>query len=281
MISSTLSRQIPPNGHSTIQLFASASALLFAACFFSAGHNFVPLQKGDSIMAQSVHCDMSHTSYSTISFWHNNHWRIFRNLRICKANISTLGRKSRTPSLWAYYLIAQILPISFALNLFYLNALLALSKSSTSTPPEEQEQHIEPQSSKPPKNNTQNQTRTISFVLIYAGLLTLAPLSAHTALFIPLIFAIRIFLLVPAFTPFDIDVRRKRLLLLLPPVAIWIALLLTSMMRGVEDGLAILRAVNESPAVSALGWDYVLCAVSAGIWWGRVERGRGGRGGTN
>lgn len=197
---------------------------------------------------------------------------IFPKACIWKANIPTLGRKSRTPRLWAYFLIAQILPISFALNLFYLNLLLKLPGTSASTPPEQQPK-TELQPTKSLHINNHFQSRTIFFIIIYASLLILAPLSEHTALFIPIIFAIRFLLLVPALRPLDASVGRNRMLFLLPLVALWIALLLFMMMGEVENGLGVLRAVNENPAVSALGWDYVLCAISIGVWWGTVERG--------
>lgn len=40
-------------------------------------------------------------------------------------------------------------------------------------------------------------------------------------------------------------------------------------------GRDVLAAVGEGPAVSALGWDYVLCAVGAGVWVFRVKGGQG------
>lgn len=189
-----------------------------------------------------------------------------------RADALTLGHRHHITHLWSYFLIAQLVPISFALNFFYINLLLTPSSATSPIPPKEQPK-IEPNSTDLPKEHTRNKFRMVFFAHAYAGLLILAPLRVHTALFTPLIFAIRAAILVPAIRPFETGLRVSRALFLLPLAALWIILLSITIVSGMESGLRILYAINANPAVSALGWDYVLGAISAGVWWFRVEGG--------
>lgn len=169
---------------------------------------------------------------------------------------SNAGHRYRIPNLWTYFAIAQILPISFTLNLFYIALLLTPMRTSPSQPKD---------SSKQP---TLSAYLTALYYALYGILLVLAHPYRESANLIPLVLTIRMMLLGPALI--DLEMTKYRSILLLPLAAHWITMPANGLLA---PGLVsrILRGINDNPAVSALGWDYVLCGVSAGVWWFRVE----------
>ena len=53
-------------------------------------------------------------------------------------------------------------------------------------------------------------------------------------------------------------------------MVLWTGLGLSAVLRGWGVLGDVLGAVNEGAADSALGWDYLLTALGAGIWAGRL-----------
>lgn len=175
-----------------------------------------------------------------------------------------LGRKRNIPHLWAYAFISQILPVSFAQNLFFLAVLL-----------------------KPlPNPNEKIWTPTPVLQLLpllgYYLFVLAAPYVAGTGAFVGVVVVIRLLLFCPLILPTLVAegggqsylTPRKSHWADATPVkfiAICTGLLWTLQIFMVlrENGPypdKFYNAIHDSPAVSALSYDYILSIVSFGAW---------------
>ena len=110
------------------------------------------------------------------------------------------------------------------------------------------------------------------YLTLYLVLLLITPFAvSNTNAFVALIFAIRIALLVPALVPRDlVNVGRRLVVLYSLPWMVLYVLSLGVVLRNEGGVLRVVKAVGEGEAVAALGWDYVICGISVGVWGVRV-----------
>lgn len=172
------------------------------------------------------------------------------------------GRRREMPKLWAYAFISQILPVSFAQNLFFLAIL------QTPVPM--------------PEEVVWGPSPIVQFLplVAYFGFVFLAPYVAGTRAFVPVIFIIRLLLFCPLVLPTTVpsnivrthlNVRDRFIAYMGSFKSMGVCAVLLFMFQtavAVSDhGLSgTLSAINDSPAASALGYDYMLCLVSAFTW---------------
>jgi len=184
--------------------------------------------------------------------------------RISLSMLNISGRKREIPHLWAYAFISQILPISFAQNLFLIAMLL-----------------------KPVANPNQKIwtptpiIQLLPLVAYYVFVLAV-PFVSGTEAFVGISIVIRLLLSWPFLLP-GIVPEGGGQSYLTPRKASWIdagpfqfigicsALLwlLQTIMTFRDHGFhvgRILGAINDSSAVSALGYDYILSLISIGVW---------------
>ncbi|KAK5112949.1 hypothetical protein LTR62_003771 [Meristemomyces frigidus] len=160
------------------------------------------------------------------------------------------GYRRQIPRLWAFLALAQILPISFVQNLFYL-ALLRVPTGSRKVSP--------------------RHWSTISVVVCYCLGVSAAPRFAGTAALMPLIITARLLLFVQmalvrtgtGTTDADLVRRVQRLL-----VAMTVMLTLRQAYVALHAYTVteIGKALVSHPAVSSLGFDFVLSTMSFGAW---------------
>ncbi len=176
----------------------------------------------------------------------------------------TIGRKRSIPHLWAYAFISQILPVSFAQNLFFLAMLLK------------------------PVSNPNQQTWTptpiiqlLPLVAYYIFVLA-APFVAGTGAFIGVVILIRLLLVAPLALPAIVTegggqsyaTPRKAHWADAGPfkfigicsALLWVLQTFVALKTTGFDLSRIFSSLNDNPAVSALGYDYLLSLVSFGTW---------------
>ena len=178
--------------------------------------------------------------------------------------LNILGRKRNIPQLWAYEFISQILPVSFAQNLFFLAMLL------------------KPVANPNEKFWTPTPIVQLLPLVAYYVFVLAAPFTAGTGVFITVIAFIRLLLFCPLILPTIVGEGGGQSYLT-PRKASWAdagpfkfigicSLLLWNFQTVValrDSGLnvgKVLTAINDSPAVSALGYDYIFSLISFGIW---------------
>ena len=166
--------------------------------------------------------------------------------------------------MWAYAFISQILPVSFAQNLFFLAMLMK-------TQPK-------------PGNNVWAPFPILQVIPLieYSVLVAIAPYTVGTSYFMTVVASIRVLL----FWPFllatvlprqlgtylhsqkiqENNMRIYQTIAILSIAIFCIQTLSTLMYNGFSFG-AVLAALNSDPSVSALGYDYILCLVSTGTWY--------------
>ncbi|KAK4974101.1 hypothetical protein LTR66_011079 [Elasticomyces elasticus] len=167
------------------------------------------------------------------------------------------GQRHEMPMLWAFFCLAQILPISYTQNLFYI----ALLKQT-------------PQ-------KTHGVSRPSSKSLILPGLaylvcLLVAPYASGSDYLIPVILVARALLLTPGLlqlygspkstvSPSQSPSNRRALVWLsCASLAVWSFTTLRTLSKHSIYEMA--SAVNSHPAVSALGYDFLLSIVSWAAW---------------
>lgn len=172
------------------------------------------------------------------------------------------GRRRGMSNMWTYAFISQILPVSFAEHLFFIDMLLTLVPSP--------EQGVW----------TPSQTLPLGPLVAYFGFISLAPYAAGTGSFIPVISMIRILLFCPLFlrmiVPSHLGGRHLKMkdghaayMGSLKFIGICSAVLYifqTAVAFSDHGYRDIIGAINDDPAVSALGYDYLLSLVGAFIW---------------
>jgi len=210
--------------------------------------------------------------------------------------MGTEGRQRQIPQLWTFFALSQILPISFAQNLFYLALCL--------TTPEEEEEELESEPSTKTKTKTKSEetktkpttpsqrilhypkTPSILTLATYSLTLALAQLYAHTPALIPLVLLARLALLFPLLLPAQfytsaaqvpdpkIKTNPRATADELQRVLLKTALLMTGLKgyQALQEGFGVGEVVGAGfgirghPAVRALGWDFLLCAGGFGAW---------------
>lgn len=175
------------------------------------------------------------------------------------------------PYLWAYLTISQILPISFAQNLFFVAMLLY------PVPDHDRKQWI-------PSPSWQ-----ILPLAIYYMNLILLPRTVGTRAFIPVILSTRILLICPLLISHlcsrifrgvpksTVEVPRAYGAAYWCIISCSAVLFVGQTVIPLKDGAGISRvvaAINDQPAVSALGWDFLLAIVSLITWisTGSIDR---------
>ncbi|KAH9827199.1 hypothetical protein Tdes44962_MAKER03009 [Teratosphaeria destructans] len=160
------------------------------------------------------------------------------------------GKRHEIPRLWSFFGLAQILPISFAQNLFCL-ALL--------------HQPI------PKQHVMTDRIADFGAMSAYAYLLYIAPQTAGSRVLMYVILGARAILLHPYFTVqksmhSGISVTAVGLQKILQGITAAVMSLSLYQTFGRYPVSSVMMAVFEHPAVSALGCDSVIAAVSLGLW---------------
>ena len=169
------------------------------------------------------------------------------------------GRKHSIPRLWAFFALSQILPISFAQNLFYLAILLSDNA---------------PQPKRVPK------FWSVANVAAYCSCLANAQLAAGKKWLIPLILAARLVLFAPLFLATGEEgtspAEKKNAEAWMTGEAVQrIVTLVSLLMTGLkvaqagQEGLSVgkvFSALFSHPAVASLGCDFLLSVVSFVAW---------------
>ncbi|CAK4012720.1 Hypothetical predicted protein [Lecanosticta acicola] len=169
------------------------------------------------------------------------------------------GLRKRIPRLWAFFALSQILPISFAQNLFYLALLRSGPPSHAIGIP---------------------RTATTGLIAAYCICLVAAPYSRGSPYLIPIILFARLLLLLPLHLPFVDDEARSAGDTFTPTraqriVASLSAVLVARQVYLIRQSGASLhdvfaRALFGHPAVTTLGFDFFLSVVSSAVWnWTR------------
>ena len=170
------------------------------------------------------------------------------------------GRQHKVPRLWAFFCISQILPISFAQNLFYVARLLSTSEAT-----------------RPARVSKLKSVATVAF---YCSCLANAQLTAGTVWLMPLILVARAFLLVPlALVKKQGEDENKdggkSADYLTIDSFIPIMTLTSAVMTGIkvlqikEEGwsmVAVWSTLFSHPAVSSLGCDFIMSIFSFVVW---------------
>ena len=173
--------------------------------------------------------------------------------------MGTEGRLRGIPQLWSFFCLSQILPISFAQNVFYVALLLAPEASG--------QLHF-------------NKSRAVLGAAFYCLCLACAQLYAGTEKLVWIILAARAVLMVPLClkagrfattmaaekVPIDRATGEE-----LQRIILKTSLIMTGMKayQAIQEDFtpqAVLKALSSHPAVTALGYDFILSAVSFAAW---------------
>lgn len=173
------------------------------------------------------------------------------------------------PHLAAYAIISQILPVSFAANLFFLALLM--------------------RSFPKPEANIWTPVPVLKYgpLVAYFALLTAAQFNIDTVYFMSIVIALRVLLfwplalgtLLPKSFGHDLpakDVREQNLTQLIVIGLVSINLVCVQTIYTLASNgfnfIGMIKAVNNDPAVSALAYDYILGSVSAIVWLRSTRR---------
>ncbi|KAL8693386.1 MAG: hypothetical protein Q9218_001778 [Villophora microphyllina] len=187
-----------------------------------------------------------------------NYWWTQQALLVTMASalfISIEGSRRQVPHLWAYLAVGQILPISFAQNLFFVATLLFPIPD--------------------PKRSVQIpglKTQCVP-LLSYYGAVLLVPRSVDKTGFVPIIVLIRALLLYPLLVRTmaigsrtialqDIQASYSASYRLAFACSAFLFMQQTFRAFNGNSSSQVLAAINSNPAVSALGYDYLLYVIS-------------------
>ncbi|KAK6433025.1 hypothetical protein LTR95_010797 [Oleoguttula sp. CCFEE 5521] len=167
------------------------------------------------------------------------------------------GRRHNVPNLWEYFALGQILPISFALGLFYCAMTLATADGK--------------------KQVRVKRFWAVATIALYCSCLANAQLVGGSVWLMPLILAARALLLVPFYLATEIEEEKvkhdeeqllssgvQRIVLLTSTV-----MTLIKSMQIIQEGWTLQglgRELLSHPAVSSLGVDFLLSIISF-TWW--------------
>ncbi|KAK5541679.1 hypothetical protein LTR23_005768 [Exophiala sp. CCFEE 6169] len=189
---------------------------------------------------------------------------------------SSISSPPAVPHLFTYFLLDQILPVSFAQNLFLLRMIFR----------EEEEQPIPTAATLYPAAVSLQ----CAVALTYLGVVAAAPYSVATRYFFPVLFATRILLFAPyqALGPVQhkspseqVHPRRMGSLMkeygrFFAPALVGGVLMQLAQTARTSSFASTLAALNCNPAVSALGYD-VLIGLASVACFVSVELGTSGR----
>jgi hypothetical protein len=180
--------------------------------------------------------------------------------------MGTEGRERGIPQLWSFFCLSQILPISFAQNLFYIALLLS--------PQTEGQLHF-------------NKSRAVMASAVYCLCLACAQMYAGTEKLVLIILAARAVLMAPLFlkagrfattttsekVPIDRATGDE-----LQRIVLKTSIIMTGMKiyQAMEEGFSpfsIPSALFSHPAVTSLGCDFIISALSFAAWNYLVPRG--------
>ena len=175
---------------------------------------------------------------------------------------SVEGPHRQIPNLWAYVMVSQVLPISFAQNLFFLATLLR-------GPPKRDLKVFSP-----------GAVELTGPLLGFAMLVLVSPRKAGERGFMLVIGGIRALLAWPMLAQWALPdiagkyltidearVKKQKMLVVLAVCMVAMTASQTLSVFTTGGGLGdIVKAVNSHPAVSALGYDYLLSMLSAVAW---------------
>jgi hypothetical protein len=179
--------------------------------------------------------------------------------------MGTEGRQHGIPQLWSFFCLSQILPISFAQNLFYIALLLS--------PQTEGQLHF-------------NKSRAVMASGVYCLCLACAQMYAGTDKLVLIILAARAVLMAPLFLKADhfaTIVTSEKVPIdratgdELQRIVLKTSIIMTGMKvyQAMEEGfspLSIPSAIFSHPAVASLGCDFILSALSFAAWNYLVHR---------
>jgi len=173
--------------------------------------------------------------------------------------MGTEGRQRGIPQLWSFFCLSQILPISFAQNLFYVALLLS--------PQTEGQLHF-------------NKSRAVLASAVYCLCLACAQIYAGTDKLVWIILAARAVLMAPLFlkagrfattttseqVPVDRATGDE-----LQRIVLKTSIIMTGMKvyQAMEEGFSpqsIPSALFSHPAVASLGCDFIISAISFAAW---------------
>lgn len=173
--------------------------------------------------------------------------------------MGTEGRHRGVPQLWSFFCLSQILPISFAQNLFYVALILSPEVGG--------QLHF-------------NKSRAVMSAAVYCICLACAQLYAGTEKLILIILGARAVLMVPLFleaghfatrttaekTPVERATGAE-----LQRIILKSALIMTGMKgyQAVQEGFTlpmIVDGLSSHPAVMSLGYDFFISALSFAAW---------------
>ncbi|KAK5017204.1 hypothetical protein LTR60_002038 [Cryomyces antarcticus] len=200
--------------------------------------------------------------------------------------MSAEGQTRHIPSLWAFFALAQILPVSFTMNLFFLALLLTPRPTAM-------------RSAKQPKPSSAGpSTPTVPLALslaAYFAALALAPVVAGYGndAFMPLVLFLRVLLLSPfllirsntTIATATTSTTTSQSHSVYAYRTIYVALAVGWVTLGAWQSAVVGRAeegvggggskrhpnvLRDSAAVGALGWDFLIGVVSWSVWsmWG-------------
>jgi hypothetical protein len=193
--------------------------------------------------------------------------------------MGTEGRQRQIPELWTFFALSQILPISFAQNLFYVALLLTSPETETETETEAKEEPTTTVSSQ--RILHFSKTHSILSAAAYCLTLALAQLYASTPALVPIVLLARLCLLFPLLIPAEYYPNLASVPAKIPQdratgdevqrVVLKTALIMTCMKayQAIQEGFSVEQitvALWAHPAVLALGGDLFLCAVGFTAW---------------
>ena len=170
------------------------------------------------------------------------------------------GSRRQIPHLWAFFCLAQILPISFAQNLFYV-ALLRMDSQVL-----------------PKRIPVTRLNQLTALAAAYCGVLFLLTKASNSASLIPLVLLSRAFLFAPLLIASTADQSRSKKVtfsqshdssLRAPAIVLILLFPLIQISNNIyreQSWAAIRQALFEHPAISSLGCDMIISLISAAIW---------------
>jgi hypothetical protein len=173
--------------------------------------------------------------------------------------MGTEGRQRGIPQLWSFFCLSQILPISFAQNLFYIALLLS--------PQNEGQLHF-------------NKSQAVMASAVYCLCLACAQMYAGTDKLVLIILAARAVLMAPLFLKagrFATNITSEKVPIdratgeELQRIVLKSSIIMTGMKgyQAMQEGFSpqsIVNALSSHPAVASLGCDFILSALSFAAW---------------
>ncbi|KAJ9607150.1 hypothetical protein H2200_008222 [Cladophialophora chaetospira] len=209
--------------------------------------------------AETINNDPGRFWWTNLALTYTFGWNVYMTVE---------GARHSIPHLWAYFLLDQILPVSFTQNVFCLALLMRREKSDTTLR----------------TLNPSSPGLQVLLVTTLVGILRTGPSSVGTASFLPLVLITRALVLAPVLllrprnsqTEAGVHSQAQsssRASRLGQHESRWaLALTIASIALQIAKGLSessiteLWTGLNSSPAVSALGYDALIGMVSLGVF---------------